>query len=114
MAPQNQTIKLGTAFVLECDADGNPLPNITWFFNGHPLQTSVDLLLENENTELVVSVAKEQHAGKYAIEFAKCVSKRNRCNEYNLLNISYEKTIYFNKKKAKFSFKRTHIISILS
>ncbi|KAM8709189.1 hypothetical protein ACLKA7_016061 [Drosophila subpalustris] len=65
MAPQNQTIKLGAAFVLECDADGNPLPNITWFFNGQPLQSGVDLLLENENTELVVSVAKEQHAGEY-------------------------------------------------
>ncbi|XP_060651867.1 LOW QUALITY PROTEIN: peroxidasin [Drosophila nasuta] len=65
MAPQNQTIKLGKAFVLECDADGNPLPSITWQFNGQPLEASVDLLLENENTELVVSVAKEHHAGVY-------------------------------------------------
>lgn len=67
MAPQNQTIKLGKAFVLECDADGNPLPSITWQFNGQPLASdgaSADLLLENENTELVVSVAKQQHAGK--------------------------------------------------
>lgn len=67
MAPQNQTIKLGKAFVLECDADGNPLPSITWQFNGNPLTSSAndaDLLLENENTELVVSVAKQQHAGK--------------------------------------------------
>ncbi|XP_032290596.1 peroxidasin [Drosophila virilis] len=68
MAPQNQTIKLGKAFVLECDADGNPLPSITWQFNGQPLASdgaSADLLLENENTELVVSVAKQQHAGVY-------------------------------------------------
>lgn len=68
MAPQNQTIKLGKSFVLECDADGNPLPSISWQFNGEPLlasSSSGDLLLENENTELVVSVAKEQHAGKY-------------------------------------------------
>lgn len=67
MAPQNQTIKLGKSFVLECDADGNPLPSITWQFNGKPLTsstTAADLLLENENTELVVSVAKQQHAGK--------------------------------------------------
>ncbi|EDW17736.2 peroxidasin [Drosophila mojavensis] len=68
MAPQNQTIKLGKSFVLECDADGNPLPSITWQFNGKPLASSTtdaDLLLENENTELVVSVAKQQHAGVY-------------------------------------------------
>ncbi|EDV96683.1 peroxidasin [Drosophila grimshawi] len=67
MAPQNQTIKLGKAFVLECDADGNPLPTITWQLNGAALLSgnTVDLLLENENTELVVSAAKDHHAGVY-------------------------------------------------
>ncbi|XP_001354288.3 peroxidasin [Drosophila pseudoobscura] len=67
MAPQNQTIKLGKAFVLECDADGNPLPTIDWQFNGSPLAStpSGDLLLENENTELVVSAARQDHAGVY-------------------------------------------------
>ncbi|KAH8305592.1 hypothetical protein KR059_002341 [Drosophila kikkawai] len=67
MAPQSQTIKLGKAFVLECDADGNPLPTIDWQFNGEPLANgnSADLLLENENTELVVSAARQEHAGIY-------------------------------------------------
>lgn len=66
MPPQNQTIKLGKAFVLECDADGNPLPTIDWQFNGQPLIPGArsDLLLENENTELVVSTARQEHAGK--------------------------------------------------
>ncbi|EDW78831.1 uncharacterized protein Dwil_GK12503 [Drosophila willistoni] len=71
MAPQNQTIKLGKAFVLECDADGNPLPTIEWQFNGQPLlESTKDILLENENTELVVSIAKEHHAGIY-----RCVAR---------------------------------------
>ncbi|KAH8316805.1 hypothetical protein KR074_009084 [Drosophila pseudoananassae] len=67
MPPQNQTIKLGKAFVLECDADGNPLPTIDWQFNGQPLLPGArsDLLLENENTELVVSTARQEHAGVY-------------------------------------------------
>ncbi|ALC43349.1 Pxn [Drosophila busckii] len=68
MAPQNQTIKVGKAFVLECDADGNPLPTISWQFNGEPLNSASNPdqpLLENENTELVVSAAKLQHAGVY-------------------------------------------------
>ncbi|XP_030372346.1 peroxidasin, partial [Scaptodrosophila lebanonensis] len=65
MAPQNQTIKLGKAFVLECDADGNPLPAISWQFNGQPLVSSQHLMLENENTELVVNEAREQDAGIY-------------------------------------------------
>lgn len=57
---------MGKAFVLECDADGNPLPTIDWQFNGEPLANgnSADLLLENENTELVVSAARQEHAGK--------------------------------------------------
>ncbi|XP_017057908.1 peroxidasin [Drosophila ficusphila] len=76
-APQSQTIKLGRAFVLECDADGNPLPTIDWQFNGSPLLAAsspspsaaasapADIQLENENTELVVSAARQEHAGVY-------------------------------------------------
>ncbi|KAI8039124.1 hypothetical protein M5D96_007841, partial [Drosophila gunungcola] len=65
-APQSQTIKLGKAFVLECDADGNPLPTIDWQFNGEILAGNTpDLLLENENTELVVSAARQEHSGVY-------------------------------------------------
>ncbi|KAH8303803.1 hypothetical protein KR018_006943 [Drosophila ironensis] len=67
LPPQNQTIKLGKAFVLECDADGNPLPTIDWQFNGQPLLPGArsDLQLENENTELVVNAARQEHAGVY-------------------------------------------------
>nr|NP_523891.2 peroxidasin, isoform A [Drosophila melanogaster]NP_995975.1 peroxidasin, isoform E [Drosophila melanogaster]NP_995976.1 peroxidasin, isoform D [Drosophila melanogaster]NP_995977.1 peroxidasin, isoform C [Drosophila melanogaster]Q9VZZ4.1 RecName: Full=Peroxidasin; Flags: Precursor [Drosophila melanogaster]AOQ10577.1 Pxn-RA [synthetic construct]AAF47668.1 peroxidasin, isoform A [Drosophila melanogaster]AAS64946.1 peroxidasin, isoform C [Drosophila melanogaster]AAS64947.1 peroxidasin, isofo len=65
-APQSQTIKLGKAFVLECDADGNPLPTIDWQLNGVPLPGNTpDLQLENENTELVVGAARQEHAGVY-------------------------------------------------
>jgi len=43
-APQSQTIKLGKAFVLECDADGNPLPTIDWEFNGVLLAEKVSVI----------------------------------------------------------------------
>ncbi|TMW42476.1 hypothetical protein DOY81_012444, partial [Sarcophaga bullata] len=65
MAPQNQTIKVGKSFVLECDADGNPIPTITWQFNGGPIVVDDHLLLENENTELIVNKARESDTGTY-------------------------------------------------
>uniref|UniRef100_A0A1A9WTL6 Ig-like domain-containing protein n=1 Tax=Glossina brevipalpis TaxID=37001 RepID=A0A1A9WTL6_9MUSC len=65
MAPQNQTIKIGKSFVLECDADGNPIPSITWQFNGAAIVVSEHLTLENENTELIVNNAKESDSGLY-------------------------------------------------
>ncbi|XP_043950846.1 peroxidasin isoform X1 [Drosophila biarmipes] len=78
-APQSQTIKLGKAFVLECDADGNPLPTIDWEFNGVLLtENTPDLQLENENTELVVSSARQEHAGVY-----RCIA-RNENGETSL------------------------------
>ena len=66
IAPQNQTIKIGKSFVLECDADGNPQPIITWLFNELPLTGTQDerIKLENENTELIVAAAQETDSGK--------------------------------------------------
>lgn len=63
MAPQNQTIKVGKPFILECDAEGNPIPTITWKFNGNPIATNERIVLENENTELIVSEAREIDSG---------------------------------------------------
>uniref|UniRef100_T1PGN3 Cell adhesion molecule-related/down-regulated by oncogenes n=1 Tax=Musca domestica TaxID=7370 RepID=T1PGN3_MUSDO len=68
MAPQNQTIKVGKNFVLECDADGNPIPTISWQFNGEPITATTEndhLVLENENTELIVNKAQESDSGVY-------------------------------------------------
>lgn len=67
MAPQNQTIKVGKSFVLECDADGNPIPTITWQFNGVAIAANEHLVLENENTELIVNKAQESDTGKKKI-----------------------------------------------
>lgn len=64
MAPQNQTIKVGKSFVLECDADGNPIPTITWQLNGAAIAANEHLVLENENTELIVNKARESDTGK--------------------------------------------------
>ena len=33
-------MKIGSQFNLTCKFDGNPTPNITWFFNGSTLDTS--------------------------------------------------------------------------
>ena len=69
IAPKNQTIKVGKSFVLECDADGNPQPKISWQLNGTLLTGSEAadgrVKLENENTELSVSAAQESDSGKY-------------------------------------------------
>ncbi|XP_054736235.1 peroxidasin [Anastrepha obliqua] len=65
LAPQDQLIIPGTSFTLECDADGDPAPDILWYFNEHPLEQDGRITLDNENTELNINNAKEEDTGIY-------------------------------------------------
>ncbi|XP_004526120.1 peroxidasin [Ceratitis capitata] len=65
LAPQNQLVLAGKSFTLECDADGDPIPNIFWLFNGNPLEADERKILDNENTELHINKAIKSDAGIY-------------------------------------------------
>lgn len=87
MAPQNQTIKVGKSFVLECDADGNPIPTITWQFNGEAIAANEQhLVLENENTELIVNNAQESDTGIYT-----CIAENENGHTYVSATVTVEK-----------------------
>ncbi|XP_065362237.1 peroxidasin [Calliphora vicina] len=87
MAPQNQTIKVGKSFVLECDADGNPIPTITWQFNGEAIAANEHLVLENENTELIVNKAQESDTGIYT-----CIAENENGHAIAAATITVERT----------------------
>ncbi|KAI8116975.1 Peroxidasin [Lucilia cuprina] len=87
MAPQNQTIKVGKSFVLECDADGNPIPTITWQFNGEAIVANEHLVLENENTELIVNKAQESDTGIYT-----CIAENENGHATAAATITVERT----------------------
>ncbi|XP_075162195.1 peroxidasin [Haematobia irritans] len=96
MAPQNQTIKVGKNFILECDADGNPIPTISWQFNGEPITPMTDndhVVLENENTELLINKAQETDSGVYT-----CIAE----NDNGRTNISATVTVERTRSAPRF------------
>lgn len=63
--PEDRTITLGESFVLQCEAIGNPHPEIRWTFNGAPVIETNRIFFEAEKTELHVEYAKLAEAGQY-------------------------------------------------
>ncbi|XP_055915269.1 peroxidasin [Eupeodes corollae] len=70
LAPQSKAIKMGQSIELECDAEGNPLPAISWKFNGTAISSDNRITLDNENTELTIKDAKDSDSGTYT-----CIAK---------------------------------------
>lgn len=64
LAPEDQTLKIGSYAILECEASGSPIPTISWKFNEHPLTTSNRIFLGSENTELHIDNVKETDEGE--------------------------------------------------
>lgn len=63
LAPEDQTLKIGSYVVLECEATGQPKPKIFWTLNNHPLDSSSRIFFGNENTELHIDHIKESDEG---------------------------------------------------
>lgn len=57
---------LGTTLYLECDADGDPIPTLSWKFNGKDIIStpSSRISLHNENTELEIDNITLADAGE--------------------------------------------------
>lgn len=65
MEPEGRTITPGDSFVLQCEAIGNPHPELRWTFNGAPVIETNRIYFEAGNTELHVEYAKVSEAGEY-------------------------------------------------
>ena len=59
--PQNISIDEGDTIILECEALGFPVPQITWYLND-------SALLTNSSLVEIVSARKTEHEGVYRCE----------------------------------------------
>ena len=59
--PQNISIDEGDMIILECEALGFPVPQITWFLNDSVLSTNSSLVE-------IISASKSEHEGRYRCE----------------------------------------------
>lgn len=55
-------------FVMHCSASGTPEPQISWSFNGHPLQDNTERVHMFENGTLVIYNPIEEDEGTYICE----------------------------------------------
>jgi hemicentin len=62
----NQSVVVDESVTLWCIADGNPSPQIEWWFQGHPLRDSVQgISMSNDNTSLTIHTVKPKDLGQY-------------------------------------------------
>lgn len=59
--PQNISIDEGDTIILECEALGFPVPQITWYLNGSALSTNSSLVE-------IIEARKSEHEGLYRCE----------------------------------------------
>lgn len=59
--PQNISIAEGDIIILECEALGFPVPQITWYLNGSALSTNSSLVE-------IIEARKSEHQGFYRCE----------------------------------------------
>ena len=59
--PQNISIDEGDTIILECEALGFPVPQITWYLNGSSL-------ISNGSVVEIIEARKSQHEGLYRCE----------------------------------------------
>lgn len=64
LAPEDQSLKIGSYVVLECEATGQPKPKLFWKRDETPLDSSSRLFFANENTELHIDHIKESDEGE--------------------------------------------------
>ncbi|XP_055843277.1 peroxidasin [Episyrphus balteatus] len=85
LAPQSQTVKYGQNIELECDAEGHPLPSISWTFNDQAIIPNERITLDNENTELIIKDAENTDSGIYT-----CIAMNENGESKSKATISVE------------------------
>lgn len=64
--PTNQTIKTGSSFICECSVTGSPQPNITWLYNGAPVDSG-SVKVADTYTTLSLQRITTQQSGSYKV-----------------------------------------------
>ncbi|CAJ0587388.1 unnamed protein product, partial [Mesorhabditis spiculigera] len=63
-------VRAGQPIKFDVNVDGEPHPEILWFFNGQPLRSADNTKIDNSadhNTKLTTKDSQRSHAGKYKI-----------------------------------------------
>lgn len=61
----NQTVNVTESLRMECDAEGRPLPRLSWFKDNQPLQQMSGIQLQDSNRTLSIQRVREEDAGLY-------------------------------------------------
>ncbi|XP_060935672.1 vascular endothelial growth factor receptor 3 [Limanda limanda] len=61
----NQTVNVTESLRMECDAEGRPLPRLSWFKDNHPLHQMSGIQLQDANRTLSIQRVREEDAGLY-------------------------------------------------
>ncbi|XP_025831527.1 LOW QUALITY PROTEIN: protein turtle [Agrilus planipennis] len=58
-------VNLGDAIILNCQAEGNPIPEIVWYKDANPVEPSPTIGIFNDGTELRLSNIRHEDIGDY-------------------------------------------------
>uniref|UniRef100_A0A8C6TEL3 Vascular endothelial growth factor receptor 3 n=1 Tax=Neogobius melanostomus TaxID=47308 RepID=A0A8C6TEL3_9GOBI len=61
----NQTVNVTESLRMECDAEGRPLPRLSWFKDNQPLHQMSGIQLQDSNRTLSIQRVREEDAGVY-------------------------------------------------
>ncbi|KAM9741441.1 vascular endothelial growth factor receptor 3 [Menidia menidia] len=61
----NQTVNVTESLRMECDAEGRPLPHLSWFKDNQPLHQMSGVQLQDSNRTLSIQRVTEEDAGVY-------------------------------------------------
>ncbi|KAK9962883.1 hypothetical protein ABG768_006122 [Culter alburnus] len=63
--PINQTVNVSESLQMECDVEGTPSPQLSWFKDNQPLHQISGILLQDSNRTLSIQRVREEDAGLY-------------------------------------------------
>uniref|UniRef100_A0A4W4F4T7 Vascular endothelial growth factor receptor 3 n=1 Tax=Electrophorus electricus TaxID=8005 RepID=A0A4W4F4T7_ELEEL len=63
--PTNQTVNVSSSLQMECDVEGTPSPQLSWFKDNQPLFPVSGILLQDSNRMLSIQRVREEDAGLY-------------------------------------------------
>ncbi|KAM6977833.1 vascular endothelial growth factor receptor 3 [Aplochiton taeniatus] len=64
-SPANQTVNVTQSLTMECDVEGRPLPQLSWFKDNQPLHQMSGIQLQDSNRTLSIQRVREEDAGLY-------------------------------------------------